>query len=115
MLELCQWVEQTQSRRRDTFRGPRTLDLDILFHGDECRQSPGLTIPHVELHRRRFVLEPLFEIAPELVHPRLRRSVAELHELCPDRGPVLRIDGNQAWEGLIAATGAVSGKAEPVY
>jgi 2-amino-4-hydroxy-6-hydroxymethyldihydropteridine diphosphokinase len=50
-------------------RGPRTLDLDLLLHGDAVRDEPGLTLPHPRLHERRFVLEPLAELAPTLVVP----------------------------------------------
>ena len=49
--------------------GPRTLDLDLLLYGDEEIEEPGLTIPHTRLHERRFVLEPLAELAPGLVVP----------------------------------------------
>ena len=49
--------------------GPRTLDLDLLLYGDESIQEPGLTVPHARLHERRFVLEPLAELAPGLVVP----------------------------------------------
>jgi 2-amino-4-hydroxy-6-hydroxymethyldihydropteridine diphosphokinase len=70
--------------------GPRTIDLDILFYGAERRSLPGLVIPHPRLHERRFVLEPLFEIAPELAHPVLDLTVAELRRRCPDRSAVER-------------------------
>jgi 2-amino-4-hydroxy-6-hydroxymethyldihydropteridine diphosphokinase len=49
--------------------GPRTLDLDLLLYGDEVLDEPGLTVPHPRLHERRFVLEPLAELAPALVVP----------------------------------------------
>jgi 2-amino-4-hydroxy-6-hydroxymethyldihydropteridine diphosphokinase len=64
------------------------IDVDILFFGDELRGEPGLVIPHPRLHERRFVLEPLFEIAPTLRHPTLGLSVAELREQCADTSAV---------------------------
>ena len=59
-------------------KGPRTLDLDLLLYGSEILSDPELTLPHPALHERRFVLEPLAEIAPTLVHPVLHTTMAEL-------------------------------------
>jgi 2-amino-4-hydroxy-6-hydroxymethyldihydropteridine diphosphokinase len=58
--------------------GPRSMDLDILLYGDLVLESLVLTIPHPRLHERRFVLQPLADLAPSLVHPFLGRSIAEL-------------------------------------
>lgn len=60
--------------------GPRAADADILFFGDLVLQEPGLEIPHPGLVKRRFVLEPLAELAPDLVHPVSGLSIAELLE-----------------------------------
>jgi 2-amino-4-hydroxy-6-hydroxymethyldihydropteridine diphosphokinase len=68
--------------------GPRTLDLDILLYGSLVRDRPGLSIPHPRLQERRFVLVPLDEIAPAVVHPVLGLTVHELLLRCPDGAEV---------------------------
>ena len=62
-------AELTRGRTRDVRWGPRTLDLDLLLYGDQAVDEPGLTVPHPELTRRRFVLEPLLEAWPDAVLP----------------------------------------------
>ena len=84
LLRACLETEREMGRVRTVRDGPRTIDIDILFYGDVRRETPGLTIPHPRLHERRFVLEPLFEIAPALRHPVLGLTVAELRQRCPD-------------------------------
>jgi len=59
-------------------KGPRTIDLDLLLYDDRVIHIPGLSVPHPAMHERRFVLEPLAEIAPHTVHPTLKRTAAEL-------------------------------------
>jgi 2-amino-4-hydroxy-6-hydroxymethyldihydropteridine diphosphokinase len=81
--ELLRSLSEIESRlgRKETFRwGPRALDLDILFFDDETIQSGDLIIPHPRLQERRFVLIPLVEIDPHLVHPVLQKSVLQLLE-----------------------------------
>ena len=83
-------IEFALGRTRETKDGPRTVDLDLLIYGDVTSDTEFLRLPHPRLHQRRFVLEPLVEIAPRLVHPTLERSVAELLENVPDKSEVKR-------------------------
>jgi 2-amino-4-hydroxy-6-hydroxymethyldihydropteridine diphosphokinase len=70
LLDLLLGVERALGRTREGPRfGPRTIDLDLLVYGDERVDEPGLTVPHPRLHERRFALEPLAELAPELELP----------------------------------------------
>jgi 2-amino-4-hydroxy-6-hydroxymethyldihydropteridine diphosphokinase len=82
-------IEQAMGRRRKVKKGPRTIDIDILLFGDRMINSRTLTIPHPAMHQRRFVLEPLAEIAPQVRHPRLKKSVRELLDALP-AGQVVR-------------------------
>jgi 2-amino-4-hydroxy-6-hydroxymethyldihydropteridine diphosphokinase len=84
LLEACLATESEMGRVRAEKNGPRIIDVDILLFGDTRHEGPGLVIPHPRLHERRFVLEPLHEIAPTLRHPVLGLTVAELRERCPD-------------------------------
>lgn len=78
LLERLLEIERSLGRTRAGPRfGPRTIDLDLLVHGDEIVDEPGLAVPHARLHERRFALEPLAELAPGLVVPG-RGSVDEL-------------------------------------
>lgn len=73
-------IEREMGRRREAVRSPRIIDIDILLFGDLVVDLPQLTIPHPGLSRRRFVLEPLAEIAPEARHPVSLLTVREMLE-----------------------------------
>jgi 2-amino-4-hydroxy-6-hydroxymethyldihydropteridine diphosphokinase len=81
LLDVLLAVERRLGRERGQRWGPRTIDLDLLLYGDEVIDETGLTIPHPRLHERRFVLEPLADLAPELVvpgHGRVKDLLAKL-------------------------------------
>ena len=80
LLELSHQLEDAAGRQRGVRWGPRTLDIDLLLYGDEVVDESDLVIPHPCLHERRFVLDPLAEIAPDWIVPRLNRTVGELRE-----------------------------------
>jgi 2-amino-4-hydroxy-6-hydroxymethyldihydropteridine diphosphokinase len=80
LLDVLLEIERKGGRERGERDGPRTIDLDLLFHGDAVVDQPGLTLPHPRLHLRRFVLEPLHEIAPDWRHPLLGATARELLE-----------------------------------
>jgi 2-amino-4-hydroxy-6-hydroxymethyldihydropteridine diphosphokinase len=76
-------LEQSMGRQRKQKKGPRIIDIDILLFGSSVIEIPSLTIPHPKLHERRFVLEPLAEIAPDARHPVFKRSMRELRDALP--------------------------------
>lgn len=80
LLGICQKIEEEGKRERTIHWGPRTIDLDILLFGTEVVQTERLTIPHREMHKRRFVLEPLAQLAPWVQHPVLGERIVELLE-----------------------------------
>lgn len=84
LLKQLHVIEQAAHRERLIHWGPRTLDLDILLYDDEIMETEDLIIPHVEMHKREFVLKPLSEIAPYKRHPVYQKTVTELLEALTD-------------------------------
>ncbi len=77
-LSVIARIESKLGRERGIRNGPRTIDIDLLLYDDLVIKTAELTVPHPRMHLRRFVLEPLAAIASDLIHPRLRKSVADL-------------------------------------
>ena len=85
-------IEKEMGRRRTRNKGPRAIDIDILLVGETVIDSPALTVPHPAMQQRRFVLEPLEEIAPETRHPLLKKSVRVLLAALPAGQAVRRVE-----------------------
>jgi 2-amino-4-hydroxy-6-hydroxymethyldihydropteridine diphosphokinase len=92
LLEALLALERGMGRRRELSvpKGPRAIDLDIILYGSRVVESPALRVPHPEMHRRRFVLEPLAQVAPHAMHPVLGRSARELLLALPGDDAVVR-------------------------
>ncbi|MCH7605155.1 2-amino-4-hydroxy-6-hydroxymethyldihydropteridine diphosphokinase [Patescibacteria group bacterium] len=87
LLQSLLAIEKRLERTRTVENGPRTIDIDVLFYDSEIIQEDGLEIPHPRLQDRSFVLIPLVEVAPRLMHPRLQKTVGSiLRELQDQKG-----------------------------
>jgi len=91
-------IEYLLGRRHKFLQAPRTADLDLLFYGDTHIDTEYLKIPHKRLHQRRFVLTPLCELAPHLVHPVEKKTVRELFDALEDNSKVVRWNPNVGLE-----------------
>ena len=93
LLDACLAVERLNHRVRGDWKGPRTIDIDIILYSNKIVDTSRLTVPHARYAERRFVLEPLVEIAPELVDPIRLRTVRELLAEIQDTGVVRQTAG----------------------
>lgn len=93
LLDFLQLIETRFLRRRDPLRpkGPRTIDIDILFYGDLQIREPGLCIPHPRFHERKFILFPMAEIDVNYIVPGTSFSIWDYIQRCPDKSKVVRI------------------------
>ena len=91
LLHTCLEIEASLGRTRGLKRGPRTIDIDLLYYGNLIRFSRNLTLPHPFIGARRFVLEPMLEIAPSFIDPISGLTISEQFERCEDHSGIKRI------------------------
>ena len=91
LLNEILYIENLMGRDRVEKYGPRIIDIDIIFFNHQIIREDGLTIPHPEMAKRRFVLEPLNQVIPAYIHPVYYKTVSELLERCDDKLPVKKI------------------------
>ncbi|RLD68434.1 MAG: 2-amino-4-hydroxy-6-hydroxymethyldihydropteridine diphosphokinase [Bacteroidetes bacterium] len=95
LLHKCMWIENILGRERNKTKegySSRLIDIDILFYDDKIINLPDLIIPHLYVHKRKFVLAPLNDIAPEFIHPILKESVQTLFLNCLDKTELIKMD-----------------------
>ncbi len=91
-------IEREMGRRRTVAKGPRVIDIDVLLFGSSVIDTPQLTVPHPAMHERRFVLEPLSEIAPDARHPVFKKTVREMRDALPAGQVVKKVPPNKEAE-----------------
>jgi 2-amino-4-hydroxy-6-hydroxymethyldihydropteridine diphosphokinase len=91
LLDTILAVEKEMGRERLEKYGPRTIDIDILLYDDLVIETERLTVPHPQMHLRRFVLAPLADVAAAVIHPKLKKSMDELLLDCPDKLSVKKL------------------------
>jgi 2-amino-4-hydroxy-6-hydroxymethyldihydropteridine diphosphokinase len=84
-LAIILSIEKNMGRIRTVKNAPRIIDIDILFFNNEIINQSNLIVPHPEIQNRRFVLTPLYEIAPQMIHPVLNKTIEQLLSQCPDQ------------------------------
>jgi len=94
LMQTLLTIEGQMGRKREIKFGPRIIDIDILLFNDEIIQQPHLAIPHPRLHERRFALTPLAEIAPNIIHPVLNKTIQQLLLESTDTLDVHKIEDN---------------------
>ncbi|MFY0625983.1 MAG: 2-amino-4-hydroxy-6-hydroxymethyldihydropteridine diphosphokinase [Reichenbachiella sp.] len=92
VMNLCLQIENDMGRVRFEKWGSRLIDIDVLFYESEIVDLENCKIPHPEVQNRRFTLEPLDEIAPNLNHPIVNKTIKELLEICPDQLDVTKLE-----------------------
>lgn len=91
MMQVLLNIERSMGRERTVPKGPRVIDMDVLLFGSEVVKESQLEIPHPRMADRRFVLVPLVEIAPDAMHPIMKKTIQRLLEDTPDRSEVRRV------------------------
>ena len=93
LLKHIKRLEVAMGRKASFHYGPRLIDIDILFYDDEILETRSLVIPHPDLHKRGFVLMPMMDIAPDYMHPVMKRKIRELIGFC-DLGGIVEFEKN---------------------